>query len=154
MYINGGTDLASLDKNHPSIPCGGWSTLLSKEGASMNLIIRFVRFLAVLAFNVLWRLSALFLQLILLPVLLVILRAMSALIFFSFSATINGPMQYTDRVASEWTRRLLELGGLRGHIDHIFVFCQLIVGFLVALGWIVTVLFTVGILRVVFGHFI
>ena len=120
----------------------------------MNLIIQFVSFLAALAFRVLWRLAALFLQLILLPALLVPLRALRALIFFSFSATVSGPMQYTDRVASEWTRRLLELGGSRDHMDQIFVFCHLAVWSLVALGWIVTVLFTVEIIRVVFGIFI
>ena len=120
----------------------------------MNLIMRFVRFLTALAFRVFGRLTVIFLQLILLPVLLVILRAVSALIFFSFSATVSGPLQYTDRVASEWTRRLLELGSPRDHIDQIFVICQLAAGSLVALGWVVTTLFTVEILRVVFGFFI
>jgi len=120
----------------------------------MNLIMRFIRFLAALAFNVLWRLIAIFLQLILLPILLVVLRLLRDLIFLSFTATVNGPMQYTDRLSSEWTRRLLDLGGSRDHIDQIFVFCQLAVGSLVALGWIVTTLFTVEILRVVFGFFI
>ena len=120
----------------------------------MNLIMRFIRFLAVSAFNLLWRLIALFLQLILLPILMAVLRVLFSLIFFSFSATVSGPMQYTDRIASEWTRRLLDIGGSRDHIDQIFVFCQLAVGSLVALGWVVTVLFTVEILRVVFGFFI
>jgi len=120
----------------------------------MSLIMRFIRFLAVLAFRVLGRLIAIFLQLILLPVLLLILRALSALISFSFSATVNGPVQYSDRLASEWTRRLLELGGPRDQIDMIFVSCQLAVASLVALGWVLTVLFTVEFIRIVFGLFI
>ena len=120
----------------------------------MNLIIRFVRFLAALAFRILGRLTAIFLQLILLPVLLLILRALSALIFFSFTATVNGLVQYSDRLASEWTRRLLELGGPRDQIDMIFVSCQLAVASLVALGWVVTFFFTMEFLRIVFGLFI
>ena len=116
--------------------------------------MRFIRFLAELAFNVLWMMIVIFLQLVLLPILMAALRVLFTLIFFTFSATVSGPMQYTDRIASEWTRRLLDLGGSRDHMDQIFVFCQLTVGSLVALGWVVTVLFTVEILRVVFGFFI
>ena len=120
----------------------------------MNLFMRFIRFLAVLAFSILGRLIAIFLQLILLPMLMAVVRVLRDLISFSFTATVNGPVQYTDRLASEWTRRLLELGGPRDQINLIFVFCQLAVGSLVALGWVVTFLFTVEILRIVFGLFI
>lgn len=119
----------------------------------MNLIVRYLRFLALLAFNLLLSLIWAIFRLIFLPVLLVVLRVLRDLIFLSFIAAVNGPVQYTDHLASEWTRPLLELGGPRDHIDQIFVFCQLAVSSLVALGWIVTALFTVEILRVIYGWF-
>ena len=134
---------------------GGWFTYLNtEEGVIMNLIMRFVRFLALLVLNLLLSLVAAAFRWLLLPILMTIFRALNGLIFISFAATISGPVQYTDRLASEWTRQLLDLGAPREHIDPIFVFCQLAVGFLVVLGWVVTTLFTVAVLRIVFGLFI
>jgi hypothetical protein len=120
----------------------------------MNIILRFLSFLAHLAFQLLLSLVVTVFRLILLPVLLAVFLVLRDLISLSFAATVNGPVLYTDRLASEWTRRLLELGAPRDHIDPIFVFCQLAVGSLVVLGWVVTALFTVEMLRIVFGFFI
>ena len=110
--------------------------------------------------NVFWRILRLLWMLLillirsLLPILLVVLRALSSLVSVSFAATVNGPTQFTDRLAADWTRRLLELGAPRERIDQIYIFCQLSVGTLVIFGWLVSIFFTVEILRVVFGFFI
>jgi hypothetical protein len=119
----------------------------------MNLLFRFIRFLALLAFNLLFRLIVLLIRL-LLPFLLAVLRGLSGLVFTSLSATVNGPGQYIDRLASEWTAWILSLGVDRGSIDRIYSLCRFLVASRLILGWTVATLFTVAILRVVFGIFI
>jgi hypothetical protein len=120
----------------------------------MNLIMRFIRFLAVSALNVLWRLIAIFFQLILLPLLIAVLRLCSGLVFLSFRATVNGPTRFVDRLAGEWTQRVLDLVDDREHIHEVYQLCRLMVGLMIFLGWVVATFFTVEILRVVFGFFI
>ena len=111
----------------------------------MNLLLRVIRFLAALLV-VLIRL--------LLPVVLAVLRVLRDLVSISFAATVNDPRQFIDRLAAEWTRRLLELGAPRDRIDQIFSFCRLMAGTMIVLGWLVSILFTVAILRVVSSFFI
>ncbi len=120
------------------------------EGETMNLLIQLLRFLALLVLNVLFSLIALLIRL-LLPIFLAVLRVLLAMMSMSFSATANGPMQFTDRLAGEWTQRLLDLGVDRKYLDQIHNLCRLLAGSMIALGWVVTTLFLVFILRVVFG---
>jgi len=120
----------------------------------MSLFLRLLRFLALSAFNLLIRLIAVLIRFILLPILQATLRVLLALIFTSFAATVNGPRQFIDRLASEWTRRIIELVDGRDHIDQIFSFCRLMAGTMIVLGWLVSILFTVAILRVVSSFFI
>jgi hypothetical protein len=69
----------------------------------------------------------------------------------SLSAIVTGPKEYTDRLAAEWTQQLLVIGGLRDHLDRLYGLCRFLATSLVVLGWVVTTLLTVSILRVVFG---
>jgi hypothetical protein len=111
----------------------------------MNLFLRLLRFLAVLI---------VLLVRLLLPILLTTLRALLGLISLSFAATVNDPGKFIDRLAAEWTRRLLALGAPRERIDPIYRFCRVLAGTTIVLGWVVAGIFTVEILRVVFGFFI
>ena len=120
----------------------------------MSLFLRLLRFLALSAFNLLIRLIAVLIRFILLPILQATLRVLLALIFTSFAATVNGPRQFIDRLASEWTFWFLSLGVDRGSIDQIYRLCRFLVASRLILGWSVATLFTVAILRVVFGIFI
>src|SRR5687768_9714815 len=104
----------------------------------MNLIMRFIRFLAVSAFKVLWRLIAILFQLILLPLLIAVLQLGSTLVFFSFRATVNGPTRFIDRLAGEWTQRVLDLVDDREHIREVYLVCRLMVGGLIVLGWLIS----------------
>ena len=106
-----------------------------------------------------WLLRILFFLLItllglLLPVLLFLLRAFRDLVSMSFSATVNGPAPFVDRLAGEWTQRLIQLGAPLDRIDQIFNFCRFTVRSTIVLGWLISIVFTVQILRVVFGFFI
>ena len=106
-----------------------------------------------------WLLRLLFFLLVtlfglLLPVLLFVLRALRDLVSISFAATVNGPAPFVDRLAGEWTQRLIELGAPLDRIDQIFSFCRLAARSIIVLGWLISIVFTVEILRVVFGIFI
>jgi hypothetical protein len=92
--------------------------------------------------------------LLLLPVLVLVLRSLVVLVSISFSATVNGPATFVDRLAGEWAQRLIELGAPPDRIDQIFRFCQLAARSIIVLGWLVSIVFTVQLLRVVFGFFI
>ena len=119
----------------------------------MNLLIRITLFIARLAFTILVKLIVAFIRL-LWPFLLAVLRILGSLVSTSLTATVHGPSQFTERLASEWTRRLLDLGVSRDHLDHVHSLCRFLAVSMIVLGWVVTVLFTVAILRVVFGFFI
>jgi hypothetical protein len=120
----------------------------------MSLVMRFSRFLALLILNFAVFLLSLIFRLFLLPFLMVVFRALLGLIFLSFMATISGPHQYMDRLAGEWTQRFVEVVNDRSHIDEAFQICRLLVAVLIVLGWLVTSLFIVEILRVYFAFFI
>src|SRR5829696_6011248 len=117
-------------------------TLKRTERRMMNLLLRLLLALLIVLFR------------LLLPVLLVVFRALRDLVSMSFAATVHGPPQFMDRLASEWTRRLLERGAPLDRIDPIYRFCRVMVGILIMLGWLISTFFTVQILRVVFGFFI
>ena len=111
----------------------------------MKLFLQLLRFLLALLI-VLIRL--------LLPVFLVAVRTLGGLAAMSFAATVNGPTQFIDRLAAQWTQRLLELGAPIDRIDQIFSFCRFTARSMIVLGWLVSVLFTVELIRIVFGFFI
>jgi hypothetical protein len=124
----------------------------------MNLLFRFLRFLVSsvlhLLFHLLLGLLAVVFRLLLLPLLVLVLRVFRDLIFLSFTATVNGPTRFIDRLAGEWTHRVFDLVDDREHVQEVYQLCRLMVGGLIVLGWIITGLFTVEILRIVFGFFI
>ena len=124
------------------------------EGVAMNLLFRFIRFLAVSAFKLALGLSTVLFRLIVLPFLLATLRVSGRLVFTSLTATVSHPRQFTDRLASQWTQQILELGIPRDNIDQIYSLCQFMAGSTIVLGWVIAALFTVGILSVVIGFFI
>ena len=119
----------------------------------MNLLVRFIRFFAVSVFKITLNLIAVLLRL-LLPVLFATLRILRGLVFTSLTAIVNGPGLYTDRLASEWTRRLLDMGIPRDNIDQLYSLCHFLVASRILLGWVIAALITVIILRIVFGFFI
>ena len=119
----------------------------------MNLLMRVIRFLTLLAFKLSLSLIAVLIRL-LLPYLFATLRILRTLVFTSLTATVNGPGQYTERLASEWTGQLINLVGFHENIDQIYSLCRFIAGTMILLGWVVSILFTVAVLRIVFGLFI
>jgi len=132
----------------------GWFNRQIGQEKSMNLLGRFIRFLAVSAFRLTFALLTVIFRIIVLPFLLGTLRVLRSLVFSSLTATVNGPGQYTDRLASEWTRQLLELGISRDNIDQLYSLCHFLVASRILLGWGIAALITVGILRIVFELFI
>ena len=118
----------------------------------MNLLFRVIRFLAGLAFRIALWLIALLIRL-LLPVVLWVLRQLHSLLLTTLKATVNGPRQYTDRLASEWTRQLLDLGVPRDNLDETYILCRFLARSMIVFGWVVSVAITVEILRIVFGFF-
>ncbi len=119
----------------------------------MDLLFRFLRFLVVLAYRMAMRLATIFIRL-LQPVVMRLLRLMGILVLASFTAAVVGPRQYVDRLGADWTRRFITSGLDRDRIDDLYTLCRLAVAARMVLGWIIAVLFTVLILRVVFGlHF-
>ena len=119
----------------------------------MNLLGNFIRFLVISILKLILSLLTALFRFVLLPFILATLRVLRGLVFTSLTATVNGPGQYTDRLASEWTRRLLELGISRDNIDQLYNLCHFLVASRILLGWGIAALFTVVILRVVFEHF-
>lgn len=123
------------------------------KGAGMNLLLRFVRFFThrvlVLMIRLLIEISRL-----LLPLLLRVIRWIFSLMRFSLTAAVNNPRQFSERLASEWTRQLLTLGVSRDYLNQLYSLCRFLAVSMIVLGWVVTTLFTVAILRVVFGLFI
>jgi len=120
----------------------------------MNLLFRLLRFLTITIFNLLLSLIALVFTLAVLPILIWVVRMLRGLVFLSFTATVNGPGEYTNQLASEWTRGFIERGFDRNRIDEIYSLCRFAAGSVIVLGWVVSILFTVTVLRVVFGFFI
>ena len=119
----------------------------------MNLLLRFAQFLITVVFRLSVSLLAILFRL-LLPVFLSLLSILRGLVFSSLTATVNGPGQYIDRLASEWTRQLLERGIPRDNIDQLYNLCHFLVAARIVLGWVIAALVTAGILRIVFELFI
>jgi hypothetical protein len=69
----------------------------------------------------------------------------------SLTATVNGPSQFIDRLAFEWTRHFLDIGVPREYLDQIFSLCRFLVASMIVSGWVIAALFTVAVLRIVFG---
>lgn len=116
----------------------------------MNLLSRSAQLLLRSTFTITFRLVVILFRLFL-PYFLTTIRIMRSLVFISLTATVNGPTQYTDRLASEWTQNLLLMGVSRDYLDQIFVLCRFVARSMVVMGWVVATLFLVAILRVVFG---
>lgn len=124
----------------------------------MNLLGRLIRFVARMVFVWLFRLLTVILRLLLrfliLPIVLFILRSIRRLIAMFISATVNGPSQFIDKLAKQWTLRLRNRGIANEDLDFAYRLCRFLAFVAVLTGWVVTVLFTVAILRVVFGYLI
>ncbi len=88
----------------------------------------------------------------------IIFRWMFNLIAMAFVASVNGPRQYIERRAAEWTSRLLAHGMSRDHLDIAHHTSRIIITCMIVLGWMGTGFFmvTIGVIfvvvfRVVFG---
>ena len=119
----------------------------------MNLLFQVMSFLARSAFKLSLRLLGALVRFVL-PLLVTTLRLLYTLAFTSLTASVQGPGQFTNLLASEWTRRLLELGVPREHFDQLYSLCRFFAASTILLGWLVTALFNVVVFRVVFGFFI
>src|SRR5688500_786589 len=105
----------------------------------MNLIFRFIRFLFLSIYHLLVDvLSAIFrflvfvvmvgiIRSILWPFLVAVFRIVRDWIFLSFTAAANGPRRFIDRLAGEWTERVIERVEERNHINEIFQLCRFLV---------------------------
>ena len=120
----------------------------------MNMLGRFIRFLAVSAFRLALGLLTMLFHIVVLPLLLAALRMLRRLVLTSLTATAIGPGQYTDRLASEWTRQLLALGIPRDNIDQLYSLSRVLAVSQILLGWAIAALITLAILRIVFELFI
>ena len=89
-----------------------------------------------------------------LPAVLFALRSTLFLVMTAFLATINGPREFTERLANEWTRRLIGSGLSPDHIDNAQRLSRLLAIAAIVAGYVIAVLFTVAVLRVFFGVFI
>ncbi len=116
------------------------------------MILRVVVAIVWWSLSMLSRLLLALLIRLLLPFLLAVLHLVGILVFTSLTAAAIGPGLFIERLSSQWTRRLLERGVSREYLDQLHSLCRFLVASLIAMGWIITTLFTVAILRVVFGY--
>lgn len=121
------------------------------EGAIMSLLWRTLRFFVSAGIRLALALITVAIR-VLAPVALSALRSLRNLIFMSMTATVHGPRQYANRLASQWTRQVIEMGASIEYIDEIYSLCHFTVMSMIVSGWIVSVVFTTIILRVVFGY--
>ncbi len=124
----------------------------------MGFVVRVVRLILSVAVGIVWwslsrlyHLSLILLIRVLLPFLLAVLRIAGSLVFASLTAAAIGPRLFIERLSSQWTRWLLDQGVSREYLDQLYTICRIMAVSQIALGWIITTLFTVAILRVVFG---
>ena len=117
----------------------------------MNPLTRFIRFLAVSVFKLTLSLATALTGFVLLPLLRTTMHLLRHLVFTSFLAAVNGPGMFIDRLATEWTWQVLDLGIPRNDIDQIYILCRFLAGGMIVLGWLISATFTVAVLRVVFG---
>ncbi len=118
----------------------------------MRWLFRFIQLAlrSVLAILV-WVLVFLFRLLV--PYLLAVLRFLVSLMTTSIAAAVHGPRQYTEWLASKWAWQLLESGVSRDYLDQIYSLCRVLVVSKIVMGLAFGILFTLAILRVVFGIF-
>ena len=83
---------------------------------------------------------------------LAVFRFLLNLVTTSFYALVHGPKRYMEWLAGKWAQKLLENGVSRDYIDQIYGLCQALAFTKIALGLVVAALFTVAILRIVFGN--
>ena len=119
----------------------------------MNWMFRVMGFLILALLNLLLFLLSVVLRTLLVPIFVAILWLIRSLMLFSITATINGPRQYIDRRAGEWTERIYEGSSSREHMSGVFQLCRLLVGIIIVLGWLVSGFFTYSIVRVYFVFF-
>jgi hypothetical protein len=119
---------------------------MTKKGVIM-------RFLFLLLLRLLLGLLSLLFRLLLMPLFLIVFRLLRGLVSLSMSATVHGPIGFIDRLAGEWTERIVQITENRKHVAEVFQFCRFLIGALIVLGWLVAGFFTVSILRIVFGFF-
>src|SRR5688572_15707165 len=117
---------------------------MPKEVTNMN---RLLRFLIILVLNILLWLLSVLVRFVLLPLLIAVLRLLRDLVSLSFSATVNGPTRFIDRLAGEWTEKIVESVENRDHIHEIFQLCRFMAGALIIFGWIFIGFFTATLLR-------
>lgn len=120
----------------------------------MNLILRLLISLGLLVVRILLRLAVAAFLWLLLPLVVLVFGLLRSLFLLSLTAAVNGPTRFINRLAGEWTERFHERVDNREHIHQIYQLCRFLVGTLIVLGWLVATLFTIVILRVVFGNFI
>ena len=149
-------DFLTLKRTIPSLMVHEGMVRISKydRSANLNLLGRFIRFLASAILRLIFSLIVVMVRFIVLPFLLAALRLLRRLVWTSLTATVTGPGLYIDRLASEWTLRILEMGVQRDDIDQIYSLCRFAVASRIVLGWVVAIIFTVAILRVVIRFFI
>ena len=120
----------------------------------MKLLFRLLGVLVLAAGRLLLLLLVTIFQILLLPILIIAFRLLQRLIFFAFTAIVNNPRQYINRLAGEWTERIHEGSVNRNHMNEVFQFCRFLVGAIVVLGWLVAGVFTYLLFRVAYGFFI
>ena len=120
----------------------------------MNWIFRLIGFFILALLNLLGFLLGVIFRVLLLPILVAVFWLIRSLMFFSITATVNGPRQFIDRRAGEWTERIYEGSTAREHLSEVFQLCRILVGAIIVLGWVVAGLFTYTMLRVYFALFI
>jgi hypothetical protein len=118
----------------------------------MALLFRISWSIARIIFNLLVRLIQWLLP-PLLSIAFLLLGWLLRLVTTSLTATVNGRRQFTDRLAAEWTLRLLNLGFSRDYLDQLYSLCRFFVTSTIVLGWVVATLFIMAVFRIVFGLF-
>jgi hypothetical protein len=88
---------------------------------------------------------------LLLRVLRLLLDGSFSLVTTALLATVSGPTQSIERMASEWTQRLLAFGVSPEHLYVAYRICRFLAALVIVLGWLVAALFTLVVIRVVSG---
>jgi hypothetical protein len=121
-----------------------------REGFLMALLIRLAGRIVRLIFSFLTALLLMILRL-LLPATLVVLGWLFSLLTTALVATVNGPRQSVESMASDWTRRLIAFGVSREHLDIAYRLCRFLATLVILLGWLLAAFFAVAFGRIVFG---
>jgi hypothetical protein len=119
--------------------------------STINLFFSLFVWIAQTILSFCWHISISFLRLM--------LRIFTAWGFLALNVLSLGSSEATERIASGWTQRLIEMGVSTNHIDSAYKLCRFLVACLITLGWILPMLMTFIVLwafveitiRVVFG---